>query len=81
MPLSPGDKFGPYEIVAPLGAVGMGEVYRVKDTKLDRAVAIKVLPEEYAQDADRAASIGSAFGSLHNALAPPTVEPAVQVSR
>jgi serine/threonine protein kinase len=50
-----GTRFGPYEIVSPLGAGGMGEVYKAKDTRLDRYVAIKVLPTEFAQDADRLA--------------------------
>src|SRR6201997_3588004 len=50
MALSPGTKLGPYEIVAPLGAGGMGEVYRARDTRLDRAVAIKVLPLEMSRD-------------------------------
>src|SRR5215831_18751193 len=55
MPLTPGDLFGPYEILAPLGAGGMGEVYRARDRKLDREVAIKVLPALLAQDRDRLA--------------------------
>jgi len=53
--LNPGTKLGPYEILAPLGAGGMGEVYRARDTKLDRDVAIKVLPDSFASDADRVA--------------------------
>jgi serine/threonine protein kinase len=50
MALSPGTKLGPYEIVAPLGAGGMGEVYRAKDTRLGRDVAIKVLPSNVSSD-------------------------------
>ena len=50
MSLAPGTKLGPYEIRAPLGAGGMGEVYRVRDPKLGREVAIKVLPGALAQD-------------------------------
>jgi serine/threonine-protein kinase len=53
MPLGPGTRLGPYEIVAPLGAGGMGEVYRARDTKLDRDVAIKVLPEVFVADPER----------------------------
>src|ERR1700758_3173824 len=53
MPLSPGTRLGPYEILATLGAGGMGEVYRARDTKLDREVAIKVLPSALAQDPER----------------------------
>jgi len=53
MPLSPGQKLGPYEIESPLGAGGMGEVYRAHDARLARAVAIKVLPEVLAKDSDR----------------------------
>lgn len=53
MPLAPGTRLGPYEILSQIGAGGMGEVYRARDSKLDRDVAIKVLPESFAQDADR----------------------------
>ena len=52
MPLSAGDKLGPYEIVSLLGKGGMGEVYRARDAKLNRDVAIKVLPAALANDAD-----------------------------
>ena len=51
MPLEPGTTLGPYQIDAPLGAGGMGEVYKATDTRLDRTVAIKVLPEHVANDA------------------------------
>ena len=51
MSLSPGARLGPYEVVAPLGAGGMGEVYRARDTRLERSVAIKILPAEFAQNA------------------------------
>src|SRR3981189_3503178 len=50
MPLAPGTLLGPYEIVAALGAGGMGEVYRARDTRLDRAVAIKILPTQFSSD-------------------------------
>jgi serine/threonine protein kinase len=50
MPLAAGARLGPYEIVAAIGVGGMGEVYRARDTRLDRTVAIKVLPEQLAQD-------------------------------
>jgi len=53
MALSPGTKLGPYEIVAPLGAGGMGEVYRAKDTRLGRDVAIKVLPSNVSSDEEK----------------------------
>jgi len=55
MPLSAGTRLGPYEILSALGAGGMGEVYRARDTKLDRAVAIKILPETFAADTERIA--------------------------
>jgi len=55
MTLPAGTRVGPYEILAPLGAGGMGEVYRARDTKLNRLVAIKVLPEGFAADVDRLA--------------------------
>src|SRR5688500_20255156 len=52
MPLDAGMRLGPYEILAPLGAGGMGEVYKVRDTRLDRTVAIKVLPAHIAARED-----------------------------
>ncbi len=55
MTLSAGTRLGPYEILSPLGAGGMGEVYRARDAKLNREVAIKVLPEAVAEDAERLA--------------------------
>ncbi len=53
MRLAAGTRLGPYEILAPLGAGGMGEVYRAKDPRLEREVAIKVLPSSFSQDPDR----------------------------
>jgi Tol biopolymer transport system component len=55
MAISPGARLGPYEIVSPLGVGGMGEVYRARDTKLGRDVAVKVLPADVSQDAVRLA--------------------------
>src|SRR5713226_7877362 len=55
MPISAGEKLGAYEILSPLGAGGMGEVYRASDTKLGREVAIKVLPQDFARDPERLA--------------------------
>ena len=48
MPLTAGTRLGPYEVIAAIGAGGMGEVYKARDTRLDRTVAIKVLPPEWA---------------------------------
>ena len=50
MALTIGSHLGPYEILSPIGAGGMGEVYKAKDTRLDRTVAVKVLPEHLAND-------------------------------
>ena len=50
MPLTPSTKLGPYEILTPLGAGGMGEVYRARDTRLDRTVAVKILPVQLSND-------------------------------
>ncbi|HEX5229987.1 MAG TPA: protein kinase [Bryobacteraceae bacterium] len=55
MPFSAGDRLGPYEILAPLGAGGMGEVYRARDTRLDRIVAIKVAHEQFSERFEREA--------------------------
>ena len=55
MALTAGTRLGAYEILAAIGAGGMGEVYRARDTRLKRDVAIKVLPDAFATDADRLA--------------------------
>ncbi len=52
MPLPSGTKLGPYEVQSPLGAGGMGEVYRAKDTRLDRTVAVKILPSHLSDNPD-----------------------------
>ena len=59
MALTPGTRIGSYEVTAPLGVGGMGEVYRATDVKLGRAVAIEVLPESVAQDAPGSLRPGS----------------------
>jgi Tol biopolymer transport system component len=69
MTLLLGTKLGPYEILAPLGAGGMGEVYRARDTRLGREVAIKVLPEAFARDSERVARFereAKLLASLHH---------------
>jgi serine/threonine protein kinase len=55
MTLNAGTRLGPYEIIAPIGAGGMGEVYRARDARLEREVAVKVLPDAVALDSDRLA--------------------------
>src|SRR5262249_39527366 len=55
MPITPGTRLGPYDILAPLGKGGMGEVWRARDPRLGREIAVKVLPAAVAQDADRLA--------------------------
>ena len=53
MPLEPGTTLGVYEVLSAIGAGGMGEVYKARDTKLDRDVALKILPEAFATDPER----------------------------
>ena len=55
MAIAPGSRLGPYEVLSALGAGGMGEVYRARDTKLGRDVALKIIPDAFALDADRMA--------------------------
>ncbi len=55
MPLTVGDRLGHYDVTAKIGEGGMGQVYRARDTKLDRHVALKVLPEAFTQDPERLA--------------------------
>lgn len=69
MGLNAGSKLGPYEIGAPLGAGGMGEVYRARDPRIGRDVAIKVLPDDLAHDDDRLARFrreAQVLGSLNH---------------
>ena len=60
MSLSTGTRIGSYEVTAKIGEGGMGEVYRARDTKLDRDVALKVLPQAFTDDPDRLARFGEA---------------------
>ena len=55
MPLQPGTTLGPYQVTAKIGEGGLGEVYQARDTKLNRDVALKVLPEAFTSDPDRLA--------------------------
>src|ERR1039457_313963 len=65
MSLSAGDKLGPYEIVSPIGAGGMGEVYRARDTRLDRVVAIKVSKERFSERSEREARAVATLNHQH----------------
>jgi serine/threonine protein kinase len=64
MTLQPGERLGPLEVVAALGSGGMGEVYRARDTKLGRDVAIKVLPEQLSGNAERLSRLEQEARSL-----------------
>ena len=69
MSLSPGTRVGPYEVVGPIGAGGMGEVYRARDTKIGRDVALKVMPALFTDDPDRLARFereAQALGALNH---------------
>src|SRR5271169_4667060 len=63
--LSIGDKLGPYEILAPIGAGGMGEVWKARDTRLDRIVAIKTSKEQFSERFDREARAVAALNHPH----------------
>src|SRR5947209_1137624 len=65
MPLSPGDKLGPYEILAPLGAGGMGEVWKARDPRLDRLVAIKQLNSQHSARFEQEARAVAALNHPH----------------
>src|SRR5579864_2051362 len=65
MPISAGDKLGPYEITAPIGEGGMGEVYKARDTRLDRIVAIKVSKQEFTERFEREARAVAALNHPH----------------
>jgi len=73
MTLTSGTRLGPYEVVAAIGAGGMGEVLRAKDTKLGRDVAIKVLPAAFAQDPERLEEAHE-HGIVHRDLKPANIK-------
>ncbi len=64
MPLEPGTTLGPYAVTAKIGEGGMGEVYRARDTKLKRQVALKILPEAFSADPERLAESDTSVRSL-----------------
>ncbi len=64
MSLSAGTPLGPYEVTAKIGEGGMGEVYRARDTKLDRDVALKVLPQAFTDDPDRLPALTETLRNL-----------------
>ena len=69
LPLTPGTRLGVYEVIAPIGEGGMGQVYRATDTTLGRQVAIKILPDAFASDPDRMARFereAKTLGSLNH---------------
>src|ERR1700719_4109800 len=65
MPLMPGTRLGPYEITAPLGSGGMGEVYKARDTRLDRVVAIKISNEQFSERFEREAHAVASLNHAH----------------
>src|SRR5215469_12282376 len=65
MPLVPGTRLGPYEILAPLGAGGMGEVYKASDTRLGRMVALKIAKTEFSERFEREARAVAALNHAH----------------
>ncbi len=71
MALAPGTRLGPYEVLSALGAGGMGEVYKARDTRLDRTVAIEVLPPELASDPVGRERPRAGQEGLRDALRPP----------
>ncbi len=76
MALEPGTTPGPYSVTAKIGEGGMGEVYRARDTKLDRDVALKVLPQAFTDDPDRLARFereAKVLASLNHPADPPTL--------
>jgi len=75
MSLQIGQQFGSYEVTALLGKGGMGEVYRARDTKLKREVAIKILPDEFSRDPERVSRFqreAEVLASLNHPISPPS---------